>query len=113
MFYNIVIRTVNIATQAHSVTSQMFFLQFFFSLKGLSKCKMKDEMPVNPSKNTVDVQTLKPDFKLCCTNKTACALCLVIDIEFNIDPDEDTEDQGSSGSEMEEYREDKITSQGI
>uniref|UniRef100_A0A3Q4M5E7 SEFIR domain-containing protein n=1 Tax=Neolamprologus brichardi TaxID=32507 RepID=A0A3Q4M5E7_NEOBR len=80
--------------------------------KGLSKCKMKDEMPVNPSKNTVDVQTLKPDFKLCCTNKTACALCLVIDIEFNIDPDEDTEDQGSSGSEMEEYREDKITSQG-
>uniref|UniRef100_A0A3P8QJ82 SEFIR domain-containing protein n=1 Tax=Astatotilapia calliptera TaxID=8154 RepID=A0A3P8QJ82_ASTCA len=80
--------------------------------QGLSKCKMKDEMPVNPSKNTVDVQTLKPDFKLCCTNKTACALCLVIDIEFNIDPDEDTEDQGSSGSEMEEYREDKITSQG-
>lgn len=34
MFYNIVIRTANIAAQAHSVTSQMFFPVKFFLLKG-------------------------------------------------------------------------------
>uniref|UniRef100_A0A3Q0SK83 SEFIR domain-containing protein n=1 Tax=Amphilophus citrinellus TaxID=61819 RepID=A0A3Q0SK83_AMPCI len=76
--------------------------------QGLYECTMEDENPLDPQ-NSVEVQTLKPDFKLCCKNKTACTLCLVIDMEFYIDPDEEA--QGSSGSQ-EEYSEEKVNLKG-
>ncbi|XP_030585379.1 uncharacterized protein il17rc isoform X2 [Archocentrus centrarchus] len=76
--------------------------------QGLYECTMEDENPLDPQ-NSVEVQTLKPDFKLCCKNKTACTLCLVIDMEFYIDPDEEA--QGSSGSQ-EEYSEEQVNLKG-
>lgn len=73
--------------------------------QGLSDCTMKDEMPLTlPENDAVDVQNLTAYFKLCCKDTAPCTLCLVIDTEFPID-DEDVEDEGHSGLDEEDYRE--------
>ncbi|XP_069559436.1 interleukin-17 receptor C [Brachyistius frenatus] len=70
--------------------------------QGLSDCTMKDEVSLSEPKNTVDVQNIKPDFKLCCEDRTTCTLCLVIETEIYIHPEKAVEDEGHSGSEEED-----------
>ncbi|XP_070815888.1 interleukin-17 receptor C [Chaetodon trifascialis] len=74
--------------------------------QGLSDCTMKDEMPLNVAENDVDVKNLTPYFKLCCEDRAPCTLCLVIDTELSIYADKDVEDEGHSGLDEEDYRED-------
>ncbi|XP_008283374.1 uncharacterized protein il17rc [Stegastes partitus] len=73
--------------------------------QGLSDCTVRDEMFLMAAENTVHVQTLKPYFKLCCKNRKTCTLCLEIDAELSIQPDKGSEDEGSSESDEEDYRE--------
>uniref|UniRef100_A0A3B5B7H4 Uncharacterized LOC103359679 n=1 Tax=Stegastes partitus TaxID=144197 RepID=A0A3B5B7H4_9TELE len=78
--------------------------------QGLSDCTVRDEMFLMAAENTVHVQTLKPYFKLCCKNRKTCTLCLEIDAELSIQPDKGSEDEGSSESDEEDYREETGTS---
>ncbi|KAI3370060.1 hypothetical protein L3Q82_024849 [Scortum barcoo] len=72
--------------------------------QGLSNCTMEDIMPLTVERNdSVVVENLIPQFKLCCKDGAACTLCLVIDTEINIkDEDhsgfdeEDSEETGNS-----------------
>ncbi|XP_028262445.1 uncharacterized protein LOC114436404 isoform X2 [Parambassis ranga] len=73
--------------------------------QGLVDCSMTDVMLLMATKNTADVQTLQPKFKLCCKAGKMCTLCLVIDAELYIQLQKDRIDEGSAGSDEEDYSE--------
>lgn len=81
------------------------FIKPDLSLQGLSDCTMRNELPL-PVRcdNTVEVQKLTPYFKLCCQDTMSCALCLGIDIEVNIHP-ENVQDELQSGQDEEDCNE--------
>lgn len=62
--------------------------------------------------NAVDVQNLTPYFKLCCKDGAPCLLCMVVDIEMEINPDEDMKNEGHSGQEEENYSEETTNHKG-
>lgn len=72
---------------------------------------MEDIIPL-PTVEDVNIQKLKPDFKLCCKDNLTCALCLVIDIELHIPLDNDTENGGQSGMDEEDYNEETRNDMG-
>ena len=53
--------------------------------------------------DAVDVQNLRPKFKLCCKELAECTLCLVIDTELYIHPDNKIESEDHSGNDEEDY----------
>ncbi|XP_056249743.1 interleukin-17 receptor C [Seriola aureovittata] len=73
--------------------------------QGLSECTMKDEIPFLLENDAVDVLNLTAYFKLCSKSSESCTLCLVIDMELHIHPDNDTEDEDHSGLDGEDYSE--------
>ncbi|XP_068451068.1 uncharacterized protein il17rc [Clinocottus analis] len=78
-------------------------------LQGISDCTIKDEMSLIVAENNgVGVQNLTPYAKLCCSDGALCALCLVIDTQINFNPDKDTEDEGHSGNDEEDYSEETV-----
>lgn len=73
---------------------------------------MKDSMPLAFQEDAaVDVKSLMPRFVLCCKDKVPCTLCLVIDTELSIHPDEDMEEDFRS--EHDGVSEEKRNSKGV
>lgn len=68
--------------------------------KGLSDCTIKNLL--YQANGTVDVQKIQPGFKLCCEDKPACTLCLVIEIELHIPLDRNLEVEDHSGGDEDD-----------
>uniref|UniRef100_UPI0037E941E6 interleukin-17 receptor C n=1 Tax=Semicossyphus pulcher TaxID=241346 RepID=UPI0037E941E6 len=74
--------------------------------EGVSNCTMEDEMALTVEEDdSVDVRSLTPYFKLCCSDRAPCTLCLLIDTEIHIHVDKDMEDESHSGNDEEDYGE--------
>ncbi|XP_071349107.1 uncharacterized protein il17rc [Trachinotus anak] len=70
--------------------------------QGFSECTMRDEIPFLLENDAVDVQNLTAYFKLCSKSSESCTLCLVIDTELHIHPDNDMENEDHSGLDEED-----------
>ncbi|KAM3878444.1 uncharacterized protein ACN63O_006182 [Diretmus argenteus] len=78
--------------------------------QGLSDCTMKESSPffapvTEPGREVVDVRDLTLQVVLCCQDRAACSLCLVIVPHLYINPDKDIEEEGSSGPDEEDASE--------
>ncbi|XP_062271375.1 interleukin-17 receptor C [Scomber scombrus] len=78
-------------------------------IQALSECTLWDGALMPDPDDAVDVQNLRPKFKLCCKELAECTLCLVIDAELYIHPDNKTESEDHSGNDEEDYSDPKVS----
>lgn len=96
-----VCRAVNVCSLFSSLGEIWVSLSLIVS-KGLSDCTMENIL--FQANSTVDVQKIEPGFKLCCEDKPACTLCLVIEVELLNPLDKNLEVEDHSGGD-EDYKE--------